>query len=72
MAHREFEDEAMSAVKTLRPSTQLEVPGQAHATGRVPHYTLIGRKLESIYDIPSDPSDAIEALLRDLDKKMDR
>ena len=32
--------------------------------------TLIGRKLETIYEVPTDCSEAVEMLLREIDRKL--
>jgi hypothetical protein len=65
-------DQNGSEMTNSSSPSRLETPTlRGHRHG-VKACSLIGRKLGSIYEVPSNSSEAIEALLRELDRKTAR
>jgi len=69
MTQRVWDENGFEMTSSSRPS-RLETPQLLGHRHGVKASALIGRKLGTLYEVPSRSSEAIEALLRELDRKI--
>jgi hypothetical protein len=69
---RRVMDQDGYGMKASAQAARLESPSMAGFHHGVKSCSLIGRKLGTMFEVPRDTSDAIDALLRELDRKIAR
>jgi hypothetical protein len=71
MTRRVFDQNGYE-MKATAQAARLESPSMSGFHNGVKSCSLIGRKLGTMFEVPRDSSDAIDALLREIDRKIAR